>query len=169
MEVRFFARNNNKWHRPSDNSGYEASTFGFHPNAWYALTFHIRRSLDETVMRFYKDFEKEEQMNIESTFVQAAKNLNLCDLIDHRGNKRIVEPYMVYSSATNKRLFHCYQLQGYSKSGQPVGWKNPQVNSFAQAILRDETFTPRKEYNPFNYEMFPVVYFSIPTIDGRQR
>jgi len=75
----------------------------------------------------------------------------------------------VYFSATNKRLFHCYQLQGYSKSGQPVGWKNPQVSSFTQAIVRDETFTPREKYNPFNYEMFPVVHFSIPTIDSRQR
>ena len=108
-------------------------------------------------------------MSIESTFIQAAKSLNLCELIDHSENRRLVEPYMVYTSATGKRLFHCYQLQGYSKSGQPTGWKNPQVNSFAQAIIRDEAFTPRREYNPFNYEMFPVVYFSIRTINGRQR
>jgi len=108
-------------------------------------------------------------MNIESTFVQAAESLNLCELIDQSGNRRVVEPYMVYSSATGKRLFHFYQLKGYSKSGQSTGWKNPQVNSFAQAIIRDEAFTQRKEYNPFNYEMFPVVHFSIPTINGRQR
>ena len=108
-------------------------------------------------------------MNIEKTFIQAANTLNICELIDHSGNRRVVEPYIVYSSATGKRLFHCYQLQGYSKSSKPIDWKNPQVNSFMQAKLRDETFIPRKEYNPFNYEMFPVVYFSIPTIHGRQR
>ena len=116
-----------------------------------------------------KDLKGEDQVNIESVFIQAAKSMRLCELIDRSGNERLVEPYMVYASATGKRLFHCYQLQGYSKSGQPTGWKDPEVNSFTQAIIRDETFTPRKEYNPFNYKMFPIVYFSIVTLDGRQR
>ncbi len=108
-------------------------------------------------------------MNVEPIFIQAAKGMRVCELIDRSGNKRLVEPYMVYSSATGKRLFHCYQIQGHSKSGNPTGWKNPEVNSFTQAIIHDRTFTSRREYNPFNYEMFSIVYFSIPTIDGRQR
>jgi hypothetical protein len=108
-------------------------------------------------------------MSVEMVFVQAAKNLNLCELTDRSGNRRVVEPYMVYSSATGKRLFHCYQIGGYSKSGEPVGWKNPQVNSFSQAVISTETFIPRKEYNPFNHDMFPVVHFAIPTVDRRER
>lgn len=108
-------------------------------------------------------------MSIESTFIQAAKSMKLCELVDQSRNKRLVEPYMVYSSATGKRLFHCYQIQGHSKSGQSSGWKNPQVNSFIQATIREEIFTSRREYNPFNYEMFPTVHFSIPTVDGQQR
>ncbi len=102
-------------------------------------------------------------------FQEAAKNLHLCELIDLNGNHRIVEPYMVYSSSTGKRLFHCYQISGYSKSGKSQGWKNPEINSFQEAIILDDTFLPRPEYNPFNDKLFTVVYFSIPTIDGRQR
>lgn len=108
-------------------------------------------------------------MFVEATFIQAAKSLKLCELTDSPGNKRLVEPYMVYSSRTGKRLFHCYQLKGYSESGQQTGWKNPEVSSFVLAVIRDETFIPRREYNPFNYNMFPVVHFSIPTFDGQQR
>lgn len=60
-------------------------------------------------------------MNIKTTFIKATKSLSLCELIDHSGNRRIVELYMAYSSAAGKRLFHCYQLKGYSKSGQITG------------------------------------------------
>jgi hypothetical protein len=106
---------------------------------------------------------------VESVFVQAAQQRNLCEITDQGGNKRVIEPYMVYGSATGKRLFHCYQVGGYSKSGNPAGWKNPEVDSFVGAVVRKEMFTPRSEYNPFNSKMFPTVYFSIPTHDGRQR
>ncbi|MDV2495720.1 MAG: hypothetical protein RX316_05850 [bacterium] len=108
-------------------------------------------------------------MSVEDVFIKAAKGLNLCELIDVNGNGRLVEPYMVYTSNRGKRLFHCYQLSGYSKSGEPQGWKNPEERSFASANVREETFTQRREYNPFNMKMFPTVHFSISTADGRQR
>jgi hypothetical protein len=108
-------------------------------------------------------------MSVESTFIEAARNHNLCMLTDPQGNTRIVEPYMVYTSSTGKRLFHCYQLEGYSESGRPAGWKNPEAESFLFAQIRDPKFAPRPEYNPFNLKMFPIVHFSIPTDDGRQR
>ena len=115
------------------------------------------------------DSEKEKQMNVEAFFIQAAKDLKLCELVSKGGGTHLVEPYMIYLSATGQRLFHYYQIRGHSKSGQPTGWKNPKVDSFARATIRDETFSPRRGYNPFNYEIFPTVYFSIPTADGRQR
>jgi len=108
-------------------------------------------------------------MSAESTFVQAARNHNLCTLTDHEGNTRIVEPYMVYTSSTGKRLFHCYQLEGYSRRDRVPEWKNPEVESFLFAAIRDAKFAPRPDYNPFNLRMFPIVHFSIPTEDGRQR
>ena len=108
-------------------------------------------------------------MSVESVFIEAAEGLSFCELIDTNGNSRLVELYMVYTSRRGKRLFHCYQSRGYSRSGKPQGWKNPEVVSFASANLREETFTQSGEYNPFNTNMFPTVHFSIPTADGRQR
>lgn len=93
----------------------------------------------------------------------------LCELIDQNGNRRLVEPYMVYTSSKDNRLFHCYQIEGYSVSKKVPDWKNPKVKSFRQVTIQDKTFIQRKEYNPFNNSMFPTVHFSIPTADGRKR
>ena len=108
-------------------------------------------------------------MSVEQTFIKAGETLALCELIDQKGNRRLVEPYMVYTSSQKKRLFHCYQIEGYSESKVPSGWKNPEIKSFRQATIQDKTFIQRKEYNPFNNSMFPTVHFSIPTADGRKR
>jgi hypothetical protein len=108
-------------------------------------------------------------MSAESTFIEAGRNYNLCTLTDLEGNTRTVEPYMVYTSAREKKLFHCYQVAGFSESGQATGWKNPEIAAFLSAEALADTFAPRDEYNPFNYKMFPVVHFSIPTRNGRQR
>lgn len=108
-------------------------------------------------------------MSVEQIFISAGENLVLCELVDQEGNKRLVEPYMVYTSSRGKHLFHCYQIEGYSKHKKPIAWKNPEINSFRQAIIQDKAFIQRKEYNPFNTVMFPKVHFSIPTADGRKR
>ncbi len=108
-------------------------------------------------------------MDVEKTFIGAAKDLKLCELVSKTGGTHLVEPYMVYLSVTGKRLFHLYQIRGHSRSGEPTGWKNPRVSSFAHAMIKEEAFSPRREYNPFNHEIFPTVYFSIPAADGRQR
>jgi hypothetical protein len=111
----------------------------------------------------------EDKMYAEDIFIHAARSFKIWELIDIYGNIRVVEPYMVYTSSKGKRLFHCYQLEGYSKSGTVPAWKNPEVSSFVNAIIIDKLFSQRSEYNPFNMKMFPIVHFAIPTIDGRQR
>lgn len=98
---------------------------------------------------------------IESRFVAAAKAGVLCELTDGQGRFRIVEPYMVYESSRGKRLFHCYQIDGYSESGKPAGWKNPEVFSFSAARVTQTSFRQRPEYNPANERMFPVIYFAL--------
>lgn len=106
---------------------------------------------------------------VEATFIAAGKTFSLVWLTEPTGRYRIVEPYMVYVSSTGKRLFHCFQIGGYSAGGILRGWKNPEVGSFDGAQLVDQRFTPREEYNPFNEEMFPDVVFAVPTADGRFR
>lgn len=108
-------------------------------------------------------------VNVEKIFQEAACQLRRMKLIDNKGNIRILEPYMIYAAPTGKKCFHFYQIDGYSESRQYSGWKNPETNTFLQAEILEETFVPRKDYNPFNLKRFSRVFFSIPTVDGRQR
>ena len=110
-----------------------------------------------------------EPEEVEAVFMAAGKTLSLVWLTEPSGRYRIVEPYILYHSSTGKRLFHCYQIGGYSSGGMLRGWKNPEVGAFDGAQIVDQRFTPRAEYNPFNEEMFPDVVFAVPTSDGRQR
>lgn len=107
--------------------------------------------------------------DVEQAFIAAGKTLSLVWLTEPSGRYRIVEPYMVFISSTGKRLFHFFQIGGYSAGGVLRGWKNPETSVFESAQVVDQQFTPREEYNPFNEEMFPDVVFAAPTRDGRLR
>ncbi len=107
--------------------------------------------------------------DVEQTFIAAGKTKSLVWLTEPSGRYRIVEPYMLFISPKGKRLFHFFQIGGYSAGGVLRGWKNPEVSAFDGAQLVDQQFTPRDEYNPFNAEMFPRVVFAVPTADGRIR
>lgn len=114
--------------------------------------------------------ERGERMNeVERAFIAAGKSLSLVWLTEPSGRYRIVEPYMVFVSTKGKRLFHLYQIGGYSSGGVLRGWKNPEIAHFASAEVLDQRFAPRADYNPFNEEMFPDVVFAAPTRDGRVR
>ena len=106
---------------------------------------------------------------MEAVFTAAARTTSLLWLTEPSGRYRIVEPYMLFVSSTGKRLFHLYQIGGYSAGGVLRGWKNPETDAFDSAQVVDQRFVPREEYNPFNQEMFPDVAFAVPTRDGRQR
>jgi len=108
-------------------------------------------------------------MSFENELKKSATNRHLCWITDINGNRRLVEPYMVYTSSRDHRLFHCFQLEGYSMSGAGTGWKNPKVSNFISAEETDMLFKIRDEYNPFNYEMFPRVHFALPDANGSQR
>ena len=66
--------------------------------------------------------------DLERTFVAAGKSLSLVWLTEPSGHYRIVEPYMVFVSSRGKRLFHLYQIGGYSAGG---GYDRPQRQMFA--------------------------------------
>lgn len=102
-------------------------------------------------------------MTVEETYIQAAKNGRLVELVDESGRARIVEPYMVYESTTGERLFHVYQLGGFSRShvDVPAGWRNPKASSFVAARELFASFKPRKTYNPANLRFFPNVIYAV--------
>ena len=109
------------------------------------------------------------EAEVEELFIAGGKGCNLVWLSEPSGRYRVVEPYMVFRSSTGKRLFHLFQVGGYSAGGILRGWKNPEVGAFDEAQLLPQRFSPRSDYNPFNEEIFPSVVFAVPTRDGRQR
>lgn len=108
-------------------------------------------------------------MSVEEVFIRAARARHLCELTDASGARRLVEPYMVFTSSRGKRLFHCYQLTVYGWPGRRRGWRNPPVSGIVSAQPIEAAFTIRRTYNPFNEALFPKVHFAVPTADGRQR
>lgn len=106
---------------------------------------------------------------VEQVVIAAGKTLSLVWLTEPSGRYRVVEPYMVYCSSTGKRLLHCFQIGGYSAGGVLRGWRNPELSSFDSAQLVDQPFTPRRDYNPFNEQLFPRVVFAVPTGSGELR
>ncbi len=107
--------------------------------------------------------------DVEQTFIAAARARSLVWLTEPSGRYRIVEPYMVFVSSKGKRLFHFFQIGGYSAGGILRGWKNPETSAFETAQIVNEPFTPHEDYNPFNEEMFPDVVFAMPTREGKVR
>ena len=107
--------------------------------------------------------------DVEQVFIAAGKTRSLVWLTEPSGRYRIVEPYMVFISSTGKRLFHFFQIGGYSAGGVLGGWKNPETSVFESAQVVDQRFTSREDYNPFNEEMFRDVVFALPTRDGKLR
>lgn len=106
---------------------------------------------------------------VETAFVRAARAHRLLWLTEPSGRYRVVEPYMLYHSPTGRRLFHVFQVGGYSAGSIIKGWRNPDVRAFDGAQILDETWEPRPDYNPFNQWMFPDVVYAVPTADGRER
>jgi hypothetical protein len=87
-----------------------------------------------------------EAEKIESTFARAGRGLRLCLLSEGPGKGRIVEAHAIFTSRTGRRLFHCFQVGGYSGGGEIAGWKNIDRGHIVSARVLDAPFRPRSEY-----------------------
>ena len=84
-------------------------------------------------------------------------NSNICEAISRRavmtfaysGGVRMVEPHCHGVSRAGNEVLRGYQTGGYSKSGNPVGWKLYEVSQMSNIIITEENFTHnRPGYNP---------------------
>jgi hypothetical protein len=65
------------------------------------------------------------------------------------GGLRTVEPHCHGISRAGKEVLRAYQTAGYSKSGNPVGWKLFEVAKISRLQTLSQTFTKnRPMYNP---------------------
>lgn len=97
-------------------------------------------------------------------FVSAAMDRTLCELTDASGNRRVVQPYLVYVSQQGTPLLHCYQVSGYSEGRNKRGWKNLKLEDVSSASPTAAKFQVRADYNPSN-PAFVNTVFALPLPD----
>jgi len=107
-------------------------------------------------------------VSLDATLMQAGKLRRLCDVTLTDGSTAKVEPYAIYTSEKGRRIYLWFQVSS-SDPNEPAGWKNQEANYVASAALAEESFSIRPDYNPLDKWRFPMMHFSIPTSDGRQR
>lgn len=106
-------------------------------------------------------------MSIDTVFMKGGNLHRVCEATLADGSVLMVEPYAIYTSRDKRHHFLWFQLS--SGPASDPGWKHPEVSSVASMKLGQESFETRRDYNPFDNETFPLVQYSIPTHDGRQR
>ncbi|MGC1122061.1 MAG: hypothetical protein WBA22_13305 [Candidatus Methanofastidiosia archaeon] len=95
-------------------------------------------------------------------------NSALCSAIHQKllltfvyGGPRTAEPYCYGVSAAGKEVLRAYQVEGYSESDKPQGWKLFRVEKMMNLHVSDIFFAgTRPEYNPRDPTM-EVIYCSI--------
>ena len=73
------------------------------------------------------------------------------------GGSRLVEPFCYGMSKAGNELLRGYQISGYSKSGDTVGWKLFRASEISSLVVTDEHFTGiRDGYNPNDKAMTTI-------------
>lgn len=68
---------------------------------------------------------------------------------NYDGGLRKVEPYCYGISRKSKELLRAYQISGFSRSGNPSGWKLFHVSKIRRVQITNEIFIKnRSDYNP---------------------
>ncbi len=102
-------------------------------------------------------------MSAETVFMKAGNLHRVCEIAGKDGSVTQVEPYGIFTSARNHGGFLCYQVS------EPEGWRELESRDIARVKMLDSVFRPRQDYDPFDKIRYPVMHYSIPTHDGRQR
>ena len=62
---------------------------------------------------------------------------------------RIVEPFCHGESTAGNDVLRAFQIGGYSKSGNPRGWKLYEISKMTNLSILEDTFDGRRpHYNP---------------------
>jgi predicted DNA-binding transcriptional regulator YafY len=89
--------------------------------------------------------------------VAAINNRRLVRL-RYDGGVRVVEPHAIGYGSSNQPLVRCFQVSGYSRSGQPNGWKLMRVDEISDLDLLKESFAgPRPQYRTGDKVMRQII------------
>lgn len=84
--------------------------------------------------------------DLERQIIAAGLDRRLVLVHDEERGNRIVEPYMLINSKKGHRLLHCFQVAGYSGSGEPTGWRNLDLEWIEEVEPLDVEFHPRGRF-----------------------
>lgn len=71
---------------------------------------------------------------------------------------RIVNPHVLYYSASGNKLVDAYQISGYSDHSESIpGWRPFYVSEITEINVLDETFDIADGYNPYNTDRYPTI------------
>ena len=84
----------------------------------------------------------------EITVVHAIKNGEVLSIL-YGGGLRLVEPFTFGRLKSGKLMLRVYQISGFSRSGEPTGWKLLAFAEIISGVPTGSTFSgPRPGYNP---------------------
>lgn len=97
------------------------------------------------------------KISIKTTICSAISSRRLIEFYYH-GGARLVEPFCLGEiSPGDKETLLCYQVSGYTKFGEPVGWKLYRFSEISKLEVVNENFTgTRPGYDPDNLKMTTV-------------
>jgi hypothetical protein len=79
--------------------------------------------------------------------------------IFYDGGTRIIEPHCYGISTEGNELLRAFQVNGYSNSGNPIGWKLFRVDNIMSMESTGDTFvSPRPGYNPLGDKAMAQIY-----------
>jgi hypothetical protein len=79
---------------------------------------------------------------------KAIENKNIITFV-YNSYDRTVEPHH-YGVLNNKHQLQAYQIEGASKGGNPIGWKNFKLEKIKKLSLSSLTFEVRSDHHPLN-------------------
>jgi hypothetical protein len=91
---------------------------------------------------------------------------NICEAIQNReiiqfyydGGLRVVEPYCYGESGKGNLVLRGFQIEGYSSSGESVGWKLFKIDEMVNISFSGHKFTgTRPNYNPNDRGMIRII------------
>lgn len=106
-------------------------------------------------------------MSVEAVFMKAGNLRRICELTLADGRAVRIEPYAIFTAPNRRRHFLWYQLTGESEEDR--GWRQVEASLARSAKLCEQSYEARRDYDPFDRQRFPVVHYTVPTHDGRQR
>jgi hypothetical protein len=104
----------------------------------------------------------------DATFIKGGNLKKVCEVKLADGSTVTVEPYAIFTSPRKLRHYLWFRTGGSNPDEGP-GWQSPEASLVASVRLGEQSFTVRRDYDPFDKGKFPVVHHSIATHDGRQR